>query len=96
MGKYGKVTGFKAYVKEANSRKSVTFQLWKPVDLVDHMYELVAEYSFAVTSTGVNEVKVFEPQIIPLKLHCHKIIAAFFSELHFNMTKSPLHSTVDK
>ena len=60
MGKYGKVTGFKAYVKEANSRKSVTFQLWKPVDLFDHMYELVAEYSFAVTSTGVNEVKVFE------------------------------------
>ena len=56
MGKNGKVTGFKAYVKEANSGKSVSFQLWKPMDLVGLSYELVADYSFTVTGTGVNEV----------------------------------------
>ena len=34
------------------------------MDLVGLSYELVADYSFAVTSTGVNEVKVFEPFIL--------------------------------
>ena len=57
MGKYGKVTGFKAYIRETNSRKSVTFQLWKPVDLINHNYELVAEYSFTVNGEGLNEVR---------------------------------------
>ena len=56
VGKYGKVTGFKAFVEETNSRKNVTFQLWKPADLINNNYELVAEYSFTVTGTGVNEV----------------------------------------
>ena len=56
VGKFGKVTGFKAFVEDANSRKSVTFQLWKPADLINHNYELVIEYTFTVTGTGVNEV----------------------------------------
>ena len=56
VGKYGKVTGFKAFVEEANSRKSVTFQLWRPADLAGQSYELVVEYNFTVTGTGVNEV----------------------------------------
>ena len=30
VGKYGRVTGFKAYIRTGNSRKSVAFQLWKP------------------------------------------------------------------
>ena len=57
VGKYGKVTGFKTYIREANSRKSVTFQLWKPADLNNHNYELVAEYSFTVNGEGLNEVR---------------------------------------
>ena len=57
MGKYGKVTGFKAYIREVNSRKSVTFQLWKPADLINHNYELVTEYSFTVNGEGLNEVQ---------------------------------------
>ena len=56
VGKYGKVTGFKAYITEANSRKSVTFQLWRPSDLVGASYQLVVEYLFTVNGTGINEV----------------------------------------
>ena len=56
VGKFGKVTGFRAYISEASSRKQVTFQLWKPVNLKGDSYELIAEYSFTVSSIGVNEV----------------------------------------
>ena len=64
MGKNGKVTGFKAYVTDVISGKSVTFQLWKPEDLVGLSYKLMAEYSFTVTGTGVNEVHTVQKTIL--------------------------------